>query len=533
MASVIPGNDEGKMRETPDATVVAETPSVGESRAALLAHAAALLVDVVARESDGSFRSDEGALAKALAEAGLEATARLLRRHVGPEPEEVIVDGERYRRVLDGAAGEGDGGSCRAYSPFGVLSIPRALYREVGQRGVKGSRTIGLLEKRAGIINGTTPRMAELLTFYDAHVPSRESERLMDLAGLNAPRRATLERKAGNIGQQLAANADDLLAHARQQQPLPEGAAMITIGMDRVNVPYEEPNLGGEKSERTRRLREKKPYQRSEPEPIIRAFHGDFVGSVSIRDQYGEQIASYTYGLSHSEAPKRLADWLAEDVVAAVRQLPDIRVSVCQDGARELWPTVWEALARPELADTEIRACVDFHHFSPRVRCAVESLWGAAAYPDWERRLLDEPGAVLALDQAVLTEFERVEEKLTDEQVKQVHSLITYLTERTRADGCADRRTELFDYAALRAEGFPIGSGPTEAAAKSVAGVRLKRSGDRWSVPGAGATLVCRAIALSSGRWNLIWPPFARSFVAEVIPTPLPGDSSVPDRRAA
>lgn len=502
------------------------------SSEALILKAADILMEFIDKETRDSFRTQENALAHGLAHTGREVTRRLLQRLVEPQPEEVLFNGKRYRKVLSEAEG-----SCRVSAPHGLIPIKRALYREVGQRGVKGATTIGLLELRAGIIEGATPRMAEIMAYYDAVVTSRESEKLMDLAGLQGPRRSTLEKKAGLIGGELAGNADALLSAAREQEPLPEGAATITIGMDRVTIPYEEPNPEGKKSQRTLRLREKKPYQRREPEPIARNYRGDFIGNVSIRDQYGELVGSYVYGLSHAEDPRRLADWLAADVVAAIQKKPDIRVSVCQDGARELWPVTWEALARrPELVGVKIIACVDFHHFSPRAREMVRLLWGADAYPAWERRLLDESNAVLALHDAVLLDFEKKEDRMTGEQLKAIHDFTTYIDERTRVDGREDRRSELFDYASLRASGLPIGSGPTEASCKSMAAVRMKRCGNRWGVPGAQATLMCRGLILSTGRWDIVWPMFANSYVGNVVPLfshPVLENVEETDRRAA
>ena len=169
-----------------------------------------------------------------------------------------------------------------------------------------------------------------MVAAYYAPVPSREAEKRMDLAGLGGPRRATLERKAGLVGNRLLENIEGLLRDARAIERLPEGAAMITIGMDRVNLAYEEPNPGGQKSERTRRLRAKRPYERAEPEPISRVFHGDFVGSVTIRDADGELLRTYCYGLSHEEDPARLADWLLADVVSATQHKGKILVSVAR-----------------------------------------------------------------------------------------------------------------------------------------------------------------------------------------------------------
>lgn len=61
----------------------------------------------------------------------------------------------------------------------------------------------------------------------------------MDLAGLQGPRRSTLEKKAGVVGGKVAGDLDELLTHARNEQRAPESAVMVTIGIDRVNVPYE------------------------------------------------------------------------------------------------------------------------------------------------------------------------------------------------------------------------------------------------------------------------------------------------------
>ena len=158
---------------------------------------------------------------------------------------------------------------------------------------------------------------------------------------------------------------------------------------------------------------------------------------------------------------------------------------------------------------------------------------GEDAVAEWKRKLLDEKGAGLALEEAVLREGERLhaQKKLSDEQLNAIHDFQTYIEERTRKDGSEDRRSELFDYASLRQAGLPIGSGTTEAGAKSLASVRMKRSGSRWSESGASATLTCRGLMLSTGRWEHIWPRFADSKVAEVIPLDARSAKPAPTRR--
>lgn len=489
-------------------------------RKGLIAKAAAAVLEVVAASAKEKFREQEDVLAEALSDTGLAATRAMIEKQVEPQPLRVLIDGEPHGK----ATGDDSGTSCRIGTPYGGLSIPRALYEPENERpdgDDEKHKTIGLLEKRIGAINGLTPRMAEIVAFSDAIAPSREIERLLGLAGVRGPKRAGLERKAGLIGSDMATKAEELLTEVRSAETLPAGAAIVTIGMDRINLAYEEPNPGGEKSERTKRLRETKPYRRPEPGPITREFRGDFVGSVSIRDEHGELVGSYSHGLSHTEDPRELADALVADVVECLRKNSNLKISVCQDGARELWPIIWEAIARrDELKDVQIRACVDFYHLRPRTQAVAKLLWDDKECEQWEQRLLNEPGAILALENAMLQEVDRQREALSDDQVNAIHALQTYIEERTRSDSREDRRSELFDYAGIRAAGLPIGSGPTEATGKSLVAVRMKRSGHRWGIEGARATLTTRGLVLSSGRWELIWPRLEATHTAKIIPLP-------------
>ena len=58
-------------------------------------------------------------------------------------------------------------------------------------------------------------------------------------------------------------------------------------------------------------------------------------------------------------------------------------------------------------------------------------------------------------------------------------------------------------YGQFRARGLMIGSGPVEAACKSVIGTRLKRPGMRWSYRGADAVLALRCAVLNDQRHQI------------------------------
>jgi hypothetical protein len=62
------------------------------------------------------------------------------------------------------------------------------------------------------------------------------------------------------------------------------------------------------------------------------------------------------------------------------------------------------------------------------------------------------------------------------------------------------------DYPTYLANGWQIGSGPIEAACKTVIGARMKGAGMRWKPPGTDAVATLRACYLSDNpRWQSLW----------------------------
>lgn len=68
----------------------------------------------------------------------------------------------------------------------------------------------------------------------------------------------------------------------------------------------------------------------------------------------------------------------------------------------------------------------------------------------------------------------------------------------------ANRRR--MDYPSYRARGYHVGSGVVEAACKTVAAARCKRSGMRWTKDGAQSVLSLRCQLLNA-RWDQYWKP--------------------------
>tara|TARA_B110000495_G_C22694095_1_gene408956 strand:+ start:363 stop:656 length:294 start_codon:yes stop_codon:yes gene_type:complete len=63
---------------------------------------------------------------------------------------------------------------------------------------------------------------------------------------------------------------------------------------------------------------------------------------------------------------------------------------------------------------------------------------------------------------------------------------------------------EMMNYAIYVSEGLPIGSGPVEAACKTIVKARMCQSGMRWKTESGGNVLNLRVLT-KSNEWDQIW----------------------------
>jgi hypothetical protein len=99
--------------------------------------------------------------------------------------------------------------------------------------------------------------------------------------------------------------------------------------------------------------------------------------------------------------------------------------------------------------------------------------------------------------QAVLAQLEAMDVSGRSEAVREIHREQTQYFRN---------HVHKMDYPTYRQNGWQIGSGPVEAACKSVVAERLKCSGMRWGADGADAVCHLRALWLSEpDQWDTFW----------------------------
>ena len=150
---------------------------------------------------------------------------------------------------------------------------------------------------------------------------------------------------------------------------------------------------------------------------------------------------------------------------------------------------------------------LDFYHVSEHLAELARAWHGAETeaaqeqHRQWSHRLKHEGGV------AVLEELRRL--KLPNRKgLRDCHrATLVYF----------ENQVHRMDYPSYRAHGWQIGSGPIEAACKTVIGRRLKGSGMRWGPRGADAMSHLRALYVSEPtQWSAYWS--SRAAQREIYP---------------
>jgi hypothetical protein len=211
-----------------------------------------------------------------------------------------------------------------------------------------------------------------------------------------------------------------------------------------------------------------------------------YVGTVALTDADGDMIWSRRYSASAHEGPEQVLQRMMQDVRWARRARANLPVLIVQDAAPEMWNLMRAALdAEPSVAAWH--DVIDRYHFAERLTTIVETLVGvdpSKLLDEWRRALDERDDAVEAIEARLEAELQR---GYIGKARRTLYEQQTYL----------ENNRDRLRYATLRRRAFPIGSGITEAACKSVIAQRTKRSGQRWHPEGVDAVLALRTHLLN------------------------------------
>ena len=206
----------------------------------------------------------------------------------------------------------------------------------------------------------------------------------------------------------------------------------------------------------------------------------------------------YTARMPQNRAVTFKEQFEQEIRAAEAQATPDIiKIFLC-DGHRGIW-----SYAQDNPLYGRYEKLLDFYHSTEHLSRASEALFGKGSergqawYNRWRVKLLEQEDAAAALIRSIAYYIRQV--SLSKSRSKAARAEKTFF----------ERNKHLMRYADFLRRGLPIGSGPVEAACKSIVKTRLCRSGMRWSRQGGQYILDLRCF-VKSNRWDTFWKEYVR-----------------------
>jgi hypothetical protein len=436
------------------------------------------------RATPGSFEDFERALGEQMRALENEVKAEQLARY-DVDAQSIVVGGVQMGLCLRKE-------QKRYLSSSGPIVVARNLFRPSG-----GGKAVCPLEMRAGIVGGVcTPAMARMVTYAMGHMTSAESAALFREFGIDGPSSSTCDRIPKVISQAWEANRVVWEDELRAAETVPQEAAVLAASLDGVMVPDKQAQIAA-KAEREKK---RKSLAKATGGPA--GYREVGCGTVSLFGEETKRLQTIRFGRAPETKKKTLTEQIEAEVEAILAMRHDLVLVALADGAEENW----RFFDGPRWAGaTKI---VDFGHASQHLKAGLAAYYGEKCVKG-------------------RSEYERLKVILKEQAdgVDEVIKVLLKLERSLRASRRAsDRRKELvrkerkyfenqrerMDYAAYIAKGLPIGSGVVEAACKTLATQRMKRSGMSWA-GGKQAILTIRSLQ-QSNRWERGWGLVAASF---------------------
>lgn len=364
------------------------------------------------------------------------------------------------------------------FTMAGAVVIERTVYRQIG---VRNGPLLDPIKVRIGAYGrGWLPLTAQFMTHEVQRGTSREAEAAAKQSGRCRYSRISFERVAHEVGKHWLHEHADIEDQLTQEFEVPAAAAALSVALDRVSVPMEEPL--------------KRPVGRPRKDdakrPIERNFRMAYCATITLHDAQGDSLHTLRYGCMPDSDPGLWCAQIANEAYRLVEKRPDLRIKLLSDGAPEMCQLLQSNF--PAEVFGKVEQGIDFWHVIEKLAPAAETIFGAdRVKPElhrWRARLRCSNSAA----HEILAELcESGLENRRHNSKRPVHEAITYL----------DNHMERMRFARSLHLGLPIGSGNVEATCKTLVGIRMKRAGSRWKTQTGEHILRLRAVALSD-RWE-------------------------------
>jgi hypothetical protein len=395
----------------------------------------------------------------------------------------IVEDGVIYRYKYTGP---------RDYvTILGNVSVNRGVYQ-----ADRGGKTIAPLDRHWGMEDEfATQEVRESVIFLSAHETPEAIVKFYEKSSLFNLHASTIKRIVYAVGDYFLENKDSLVEEIHNKETIPSQYDTLVASMDGVNILL---NEKGVKQGRPLERPDKKDNENVEHCAHKNAMCGSISfyknGDGTKKNRAKRLIGKYVSKMPEERATTFKSDFENEIIqfLNCKRDQPIKKVMLC-DGHLGIWNYVENS---PIYEGFEF--LIDFYHTTEHLSRAAEAIFGKSNqagkkwYWKWYKKLQEEDGAARSLLRSIENYYgSYVYTKSIKEDLKKERTFFR-------------RNKNKMDYHRFLAAGMPIGSGPVEAACKSLVKQRMCRSGMRWSRKKGDNILQFRTL-IKSDRWDICW----------------------------
>lgn len=341
-------------------------------------------------------------------------------------------------------------------TPYGRVSVERYIYQTS-----KGGKTYCPLDSEARIITNSTPRFAQIVSGKYSNLSAAAVQSDLELSNGRKVSRSYIQDLGETVG---------VMAHALEEgmdyeTPIKkEQVATIGVSLDGTCMYI----LGD-------------------------GYREAMTGCISLYDAAGDRLHTIYLGAAPEHGKESFLGKLEQEINKIKKKFPGATYVGIADGAGCNWKFLDLHTSVPIL---------DFYHATEYLAGASEAF---GENPGMRKVWLNNGCHNLKHDEngakTLLSEMEE-KKKNMPEHVKKNQAIqdkldkaITYFT----------NQLDRMNYKEYKEQNFPIGSGVTEAACKTLIKQRLCNSGMKWKNAGAQIVISLRAMGRTDGRWSQFW----------------------------
>lgn len=378
---------------------------------------------------------------------------------------------------------------------FGTINIDRAMYyneKEGGSYFFPLDKALGL-EKN----DFATLEAREMILFATASCVPRELSILLGKCSLCNPSTTAIQNIINKDGAAMDELTEKISTAVIDDVTFPDATHALVVSLDGANVLLREP---GQKKGR----KNKRPVE-SMTTSSTTSYHNAMVGAVSF---YGindaadrpQRISSLYTARMPEEKSVTFKNDFERMLTTTEAKFKEAQRPVCKILLTDAHLMI-KGFAQNSKVLNSYEVLVDFFHVTEHLSRAADAAYGEQTnwskwyYNKWREALKTEPDAPKAILRSLKGLIERHD--LSAKRKKDLTTEITFFK----------NNKHLMRYPDFIERKLPIGSGPIEAAAKTVIKQRMCRSGMRWSRMKGQYVLAVRAF-VQSGTWDSAWNIF-------------------------